>query len=583
MHKFKERTCRLAEDGKSQWTIVRGANPSPSEIYAVEEFVGFFRDMTGVALPVADDNSSVSEYEIVIGKGSRTNSDEMDAEIDRMGDEGFIVKITEQRITIAGGKLRGTLYGVYDFLEEELGCRWYTPETTHIPQRETVRLKEGHRAFKPRLEYREVLCTYNDTTHDKHETDWFVRNRLNGQFVQYQPKHGGGIKWQGGFVHTFHSLVPLSEYYDEHPEYYSYSEAEGRRMNGKRAQLCLTNPDVLNIVVERIKGWLRDHPETTNVSVSQVDGTKPGDMFPCECPACKAVDEMEGSHSGSLLHFVNAVAEQIEKEFPLVNIDTLAYAYTTEPPKYVKARPNVIVRPCFRGDKLSDWYKVCDRLYLWDYVTNFRHYALPFPNYDLISKVLNDLLQYNIKGLFVQSTYNTQGIDFNELKTYIYAKLLWRSDRDVNQIMDEFMAAFFKNSTGPLMEYLNMLRKKIKDDRLVPMCFVNLPVSYLTKEMLRRADEIFDRAEMLAPDRPILERVQRMRLSVRFVQLMMMPKDDPLRETMIDEYFEDVTALGVRLISNRNTLPQAKKGMLEFSGIYELNEVIPVNDIVDAI
>ena len=58
----------------------------------------------------------------------------------------------------------------------------------------------------------------------------------------------------------------------------------------------------------------------------------------CQCEQCKAVDDAEGSPAGSLLKFVNAVAESIEKDHPKIRIDTLAYQYTRKPPKTIRPR-----------------------------------------------------------------------------------------------------------------------------------------------------------------------------------------------------------------------------------------------------
>ena len=90
------------------------------------------------------------------------------------------------------------------------------------------------------------------------------------------------------------------------------------------------------------------------------------------------------------------MAADIEEEFPHVAISTLAYQYTRKPPKHIKPRPNVIVRLCsiecsfskpladernkpFRDD-IVGWSEICDRLYIGDYTTNFRHHIMPHPN-----------------------------------------------------------------------------------------------------------------------------------------------------------------------------------------------------------
>ena len=190
-----------------------------------------------------------------------------------------------------------------------------------------------------------------------------------------------------GWVHTFNSLVPLSKYGATHPEYYSL--VKGKRLL-ERTQLCLTNPDVKRIATETVLDWLRHSQKLPfAVSVSQNDWRNY-----CECENCTALAEKEGSQAGPLLHFVNAIAAEVEKEFPTVKIDTLAYQYTRKAPKFVKPAHNVIVRLCsieccfahgldecefnrsFVKD-IEDWSKITPYLSVWDYSINFAHSTQP--------------------------------------------------------------------------------------------------------------------------------------------------------------------------------------------------------------
>ena len=94
-------------------------------------------------------------------------------------------------------------------------------------------------------------------------------------------------------------------------------------------------------MTKTVRRWLKERPETTIVSISQNDW---GNW--CECPECRALDEREGSHAGSVLAFVNQVAEAIEKDCPDVAIETLAYQYTQKAPRTIKAHDSLIVRLC---------------------------------------------------------------------------------------------------------------------------------------------------------------------------------------------------------------------------------------------
>ncbi len=303
------------------------------------------------------------------------------------------------RLLLAGGKPRGTLYAVSRFLQDHCGVRWWTPWASRIPSRPTLQLEPLKVQAKPAFEYREPFWF---TAFD---TDWAIRNCVNGQSANIPPEKGGCIRYKG-FVHTFYPLVPPEKHFAEHPEWYSLI---GTQRTAKSAQLCLTNPKLRDFLVDRVKQWLRESPEAHIVSVSQNDW-----HGACQCPECRALDEAEGSPAGSLLAAVNYVAEKIEPEFPQVAVDTLAYQYTRKPPRTIKPRPNVIVRLCsiecdFRepleapsnakfGDDLRGWSRICQRLYIWDYTTDFAHYVQPHPNWFVLGPNLRFFQNLNING-----------------------------------------------------------------------------------------------------------------------------------------------------------------------------------------
>ena len=150
-------------------------------------------------------------------------------------------------------------------------------------------------------------------------------------------QHGGKVRFGSGlFVHTFNTLCPPEEFFATNPEY--FSEINGGRVKD-HTQLCLTNPHVLRIVTERLLARIRQDPTAKLFSVSQNDWYN----F-CTCPDCKAIDDREESHAGTMITFVNKVAEAVEKEFPELWIETLAYQYTRKPPKTLKPRRNVVPR-----------------------------------------------------------------------------------------------------------------------------------------------------------------------------------------------------------------------------------------------
>ena len=269
---------------------------------------------------------------------------------------------------------------------------------------------------------------------------FYSRNRCNAESGALGPAEGGKVTY-ARFVHTMQELVPPEEYFDSHPEYFALridENGNGVRQNGY-AQPCLTNPEVLAIAKKNVRKILASRPDADIISVSQNDN-----FTFCQCDKCRAVDEEEGSHAGTLLRFVNAIAEDIEKDYPHVAVDTLAYQYTRKPPKLTKPRKNVIVRLCsieccfshtlddpscpenrkFAED-IVEWNKICDRIYVWDYVTDFCFYVQTFPNFGVLRQNMRFFAEHGVKGMYPEGNYNSpQSGEFGELRCYLLAKLM---------------------------------------------------------------------------------------------------------------------------------------------------------------
>jgi hypothetical protein len=495
-----------------------------------------------------------------------------------LGDEGFVIKTAGGHIVIAGGRPRGTLYGVYEFLER-LGCRFFTPTCEKIPSAYDIGVPELDVAQKPVLEYREHCYRFY---YDYPE--FAVKSRVNGNNCRLDEKLGGHMpyKW---FVHSFNRILSPEEHFAEHPEYFSL--VNGERL-AEYTQLCLTNPDVLRIAVEKVKSALRESPEAKIISVSQNDWGNH-----CECENCRAIDEREGAKSGSLIAFVNAVAEAVEEEFPDVIIDTLAYQQTRPAPKYLRPRYNVCVRLCtienclvhpfdtcdhqdrkvllsdggasgFASD-MKNWAAVCDKLYVWNYVTCFAHYCMPFPNWNVLQNHVRFMVGNNLKGLFQQGNFSRgDGLDLNEMRAYVITKLLWDPEADVARHMREFAEYFYGAAAGYILEYVETLTGKVEKDN-IHVCFNdNCDKDYLTDEMLDKYDALLKSAtEAVAGDAVCSIRVFRADMPLRYVRLKNNAMKGIVDKTAIDKFFEDCVALGVSRIDEWVGLEKSRRAMYE--------------------
>lgn len=431
--------------------IVVSFDATAAERHAAAELADHFTRIAGTAFPIT--NAAPSAVTTIVLR-----------EDPLLGPEQYRLKASPgtRRLIVTGGRPRGVLYGVYGLLADHFDCRWFTPEFTHLPPRTRLLVPdELDETSAPRFEYREVFWT------EAFDGDWAARNRLNSSHARLQPHHGGKISY-GPFVHTFERILPVAQHFDAHPEYYAM--INGTRVR-ERTQLCLSHPEVLSHAIAAVRRWIAEQPTASIFSVSQNDW-----LNPCACPSCKAIDDAEGSHAGSLITFVNAVADAIAKDHPQVAIDTLAYQYTRKPPKTVRPRPNVIVRLCsieccfahpldgcpepsntsFVED-LRGWSRLTDRLYVWDYTTDFAHYLLPFPNLGVLDQNLRTCAANGVAGVFEQGAYSKGGGgELAELRSWVLAQLLWNPQRDGASLIREFVHGVYGTAAPAVQRYLDL-------------------------------------------------------------------------------------------------------------------------------
>ena len=79
----------------------------------------------------------------------------MNVDFKSLGPEGYVIRTVGERLVIAGGQLRGNMYGVYGFLEDHLGCRWFAPGVSRIPKSPRLAVGPIDDRQVPALEYRE--------------------------------------------------------------------------------------------------------------------------------------------------------------------------------------------------------------------------------------------------------------------------------------------------------------------------------------------------------------------------------------------------------------------------------------------
>ena len=266
-------------------------------------------------------------------------------------------------------------------------------------------------------------------------------------------------------------------------------------------------------------------------------------------------------------------------------IDTLAYQYTRPAPKHIRPLPNVCVRLCSIeccfahpletcdeicsfGDKvhgdsfqhdLKEWAKVCDRLYVWDYVVNFYHYFMPFPNFRVLKPNIEFFLKNNVRGIFEEGATAACGkCEFAELRSWVLTHLMWDPTLDTDALVGEFMTGYYGMAAEPLMEYYRLIHDASEANPEGHFGIYDPPWGDYLTPILTQCKALFDRAEALAEDDDVLERVKIARLPIRYFEIMMQPVETEGRPAAIAQLFDDFAGYGIDEIWEGRTMEEAR-------------------------
>lgn len=534
----------LVQDGRSEYRIVLPAQPSVTEKKAAEELQSFIRQISGATLPLVADTQPAVKKEIVIGAGPRLAAAGVTVDWKRLGSDGYALKTVGDKVFIVGSKQLGALYGVYGLLEDHLGCRWYSSTVSRIPHRKNILLGRMNEIQVPAFEFREVYYA------DLMDPDLAARLKLNGN-ASTMKDHAMAIERHAGWgtwCHTAFSFVPPGTYFKEHPDYYALTG--GRR---QQTQLCFSNTNVLEVAVAKIRELIRqpaDFKALVNEFIPRAGGpywaTGEDRYFDvsqmdthgqCQCPACQAIDQREGTPMGSILTFINSVAER----FPDKTISTLSYQYSRRPPKNLRPRDNVSIMLCniecgralpipqsphdcdkrFVAD-IESWSQICQHISIWDYCVNFAHLMAPNPNLRVQQANIRFFRDHHVRNYFSQGSREYGG-DFCELRGYLIAKLCWNPDLDVDATINDFLAGFYGPAAPPIRRYLDLMHDEAEKMNR-PLGIYDSPgahaASFLRPELVRQYDAFFDEAERLAASDPAaLDRVRTARMSLMYAKL----------------------------------------------------------------
>lgn len=482
----------VVKDGTPYYTIIIPDGASECLRYAADELHSIVAECTGAYLPIREAGQYLysSESKVIsLGQTTILNSYDHGFDYETLNGDGFYIKTFDNSLFVCGASDRGTLYGVYDYVERFLGVKFIASDCTIMPKTDTLALNEMEIRSVPDFTYRGVLTrAVNRVDADR---VFYARSRQSHEFIEVDEKYGGTISWYDGVnvAHNTLSYVPKEEYFSTDKQREENADMYYLK-NGEPYDLCWTNgltedgeidesmeTSTIKAAIESLKQYIQGAPEIEYYPFGQEDHR---DGF-CTCDTCILMSA-KYTTSGVIIRFVNRMIEEVQKwvdssdeyKGKTVKVVIFAYLYSiyapvdynTETEKYevkdesVKPNENVWIRiaPLDQNQyyTLSDerqvkkyqslvkkWGDITENLMTWIYGANYQSFWTYTPTIQKIRRELMEMKEADFDYVFIQLEQS----EFNDVQqimnSYVYCRMLWDCEQDPYALREEFIRYYF--------------------------------------------------------------------------------------------------------------------------------------------
>jgi len=558
---------KIVENRKGKCSILLPDNPTMREKFAAEELTAYIHKISGAELSENFD----TEYQIIIGGPERNKAAAQiisQTEFERLvsGPEGFLIKITEQELLIAGSSKnpgeqeRGTLYGVYEFLERFLGCSLAAFSKTgldageYVPNMSDIELAPAEYVkASSDVGYRTAIMQYGEWVgkpeHALNEAffSWLAKNRYN-RIMTWSGVYEGfkqngmlkeaekrGILFSVGHHEAITMLLPhqgnsyFSEHYAEtHPEYYKLLE-DGTRHAVKDGDysgqliLCMRNEELIDQMAENIVTWSDANPQVDIISLWPYDGKHEQ----CFCEQCRKY-----SKNANYSYFVNKIVEKVNRVRPHIKIDRISYLDLTECDSEALSSSVVVTEAtwhstlrtigkpdgsCFADSEFEQsilrWKKAGAQVVYYDYLMGTYAVAQKWlPGADEMQAVCKRFVEKDIYGLGTQiEVYNHWNNIFN---FYTYGRTAYDTNLSMEDNLERFVKIF--GAGASYVREVIRIGEKIADGQTTLRHISEYLMEHIDKSKIYR---LYDEALIAAKEVRSRNNIRLMRMVFRYSDL----------------------------------------------------------------
>ena len=483
----------LAENGKTNYVIVRGKSTDPIQKFALLEMLVHLKEMTGVNFPHAESGAGKThriflgltpEAKQILGKDDLSSS---------LKDQENVIQVKGNDLFLYGKGKHGALNALYELLENKFGCRWLSVfELPYIPKTGKLVLKSGTTRTAYAIPLRSLMNYFY--TNKLEALIYNVRNRQNLLLGLNHREHGivPEIEIYGPACHTLSVIMPgftvrgankpaewhkVKDYFKIHPEWFSMNE-QGKRISNR--QLCFSNKEMRKEFYKNALEMHRRNEQKYGKAYLTLDLNDIAYRICC-CPECIKLEEKYEARGGAFFDMLLDIC----RKYPEIEFATLAYqrGLTQTPPKVKDFPKNLTIIFCpingiYSGtmdkenkrdlDDLNGWLKLTKKLWIWYYPNTYGYGTLavqmPMGNFERLAQDIRIMHKAGVQGTYFEHDSGgiMLGANLSEMQSWVMYKLFQNPSLDTKMLMKDFAEHYYGKAAPFILKYADELEKERK-------------------------------------------------------------------------------------------------------------------------
>lgn len=483
----RAKTIPLIRNGQAEMEIVIPENAVPIVRFAAEEIRQRLKEASGADIPIL--NTPSGREKTVLYLGDQESVRKAGIQVDDLPRDGFMLKTAGRKIFLAGRddpklrpdargwgiiRERGTLNGVYSFLERFANVRYYFPGEigTVVPESRTISIPEAEWLDRPDFPRRR-FGTFGKKWFQEVDTEMLASRQfqLRAESFYLPCCHGlERMKYQHRFAKT-------------HPEYIAMAP-DGKRYldpgSPYYGNICYTSREMRNEIFKDVAAFLTGKPAASRgLAYWDPSSTQPGyfDLMPkdhfmdCFCPECRKFYASHPEKSDLVWDLLNDIASRLKKSGIPGVVTMLAYGHYTDVPD-IEFQDNILIQVAVNGPwsetnpalqkqhdgRILAWKKKMNRKpWLWTYID--KHAALELPGIPPFTpRTVGSYFKRhagNICGGFVESESDYELTQY--LNLYVFSRVAWDNRTDVDALLSEHHRLMFGKGALPMGKFFQQL------------------------------------------------------------------------------------------------------------------------------